>query len=226
MVRIIRFDSLDSTNVKAREYPAGTVVVAAEQTAGRGRMGRTWSSEKGGIYLSLVLSSGVEDTKYLTITACVAVHKVLEDRLGIKTEIKWPNDLLLGGKKLCGILAEGFIQGNAAKMIVGIGINTNNTLGPGLRETGCSLRDLGLQVDNEMLVSAIADEFESLRKLPRKEILGEWRSASHTLGKKVRVAMSGGEISGIAEDIDDDCDLLIRTAQGLKKVREGDVSAL
>jgi BirA family biotin operon repressor/biotin-[acetyl-CoA-carboxylase] ligase len=217
------FDSLDSTNVKARKFPAGSVIIAKEQTAGKGRLKREWSSARGGIYISLVLGPQIKNMKYLTLLAAIAAQHTLEKTCNDSAEIKWPNDLILKEKKLCGILTEGCFEGQEAKMIIGIGINTNNELPSDLKDIAISLHDLGMTADNEKIIKGLVDEFSSLLEKDTSYVLGEWRRLSHTLGKKVRVVTRGKEIRGYARDIDNDCNLIIETEDGKKKILEGDV---
>lgn len=123
--------------------PHGAAVLAEKQTGGRGRMGRAFASEKGGVYLSyLVRGERAADPAALTITAAVAVGDAIADATGLKCGIKWVNDLLLDGKKCCGILAEGVYDGNTplpCGAIVGVGINVANTLPPSLSEIATTL---------------------------------------------------------------------------------------
>ncbi|MBW2999073.1 biotin--[acetyl-CoA-carboxylase] ligase [Candidatus Woesearchaeota archaeon] len=225
---IHHFDSLDSTNVKAREFPVGSVIIAKEQTAGKGRFKREWSSEKGGIYMSFVLGTQIKNMKYLTLLAAIAVQHALEKICNVSAKIKWPNDLILKEKKLCGILTESYSEGEEAKMIIGIGVNTNNTLSSELKDIAISLKDLGMTVNNEEIIQGVVDEFalliEDSMKNGTKYVLEEWRRLSHTLGKKVRVVTQNKEIHGHASDIDNDCNLIVETADGKKeKILEGDV---
>jgi BirA family biotin operon repressor/biotin-[acetyl-CoA-carboxylase] ligase len=229
--RLHRFDSLDSTNAKARGFPIGSVIIAEEQTAGKGRFKREWSSANGGVYVSFVLGTQIKNMKYLTLLAAVAAQHALEKACDISARIKWPNDLILDEKKLCGILTEGCFEGEEARMIIGIGINTNNALPADLKEIAVSLHDLRIKADNEGVIRELVDEFatlleDSLDNGPA-HVLGEWRRLSHTLGKDVRVVTQGKEIRGHAEDIDDDCNLIVVTAEGKKeKILEGDIFVL
>lgn len=222
------FDSLDSTNAKAREFPVGSVIIAKEQTAGKGRFKREWSSAEGGIYLSLVLGPQIKNMKYLTLLAAIAAQHTLEKLCNVTAKIKWPNDLIVKEKKLCGILTEGCFEGQEAKMIIGIGINTNNALPSDLKDIAISLHDMGMTADNEKIIKGLVDEFSSLLEDSMKNgigyVLEEWRKLSHTLGKKVRVVTQGKKIYGYARDIDDDCNLIVETADGKReKILEGDV---
>ena len=223
MLNLHHFDSLESTNIKAREFPVGSVIIAGEQTGGMGRFGRKWSSAQGGIYLSLVVGTTVKDTKYLTVLASVAVQHVLAKKCNVISGIKWPNDLILKKRKLCGILTESCFSGDDAKMIIGIGINSNNILPPALKGIAISLHELGIRVDNEVVIRAIVDEFESLMSMDRGNVLEEWRRLSHTLGKRIRIISGGKEVHGYARDIDGECNLIVETSQGKKLIVEGDV---
>ena len=131
MVRIYYFNKVNSTNEKAKGFEENSVIIANEQTKGKGRFNRDWSSSRGGIYMSIVL--GLEDIKmqYLTFIAAISVFKAIKD-YGIKTIIKWPNDLIYDGKKVCGILT----QCVGGKSIIGIGVNTNNKIPKPLNKKG------------------------------------------------------------------------------------------
>lgn len=228
------FDSLDSTNIKAREFPVCSVVTAREQTAGRGRFKREWSSSAGGVYMSIVVGAEIKNVKYLTIMAAVAVQRALEKVCSVVASIKWPNDLILEERKLCGILTEGYFEGDEAKMIIGIGVNTNNAVPAELKDIAISLHDIGVTVDNEKFIKGIVDEFSILLDESLKSgtsgVLSEWRRLSHTLGKKVRIVVQGAEkreVIGIAKGIDDECNLIVEVDGGrIEKIVEGDVFIL
>ena len=135
MFKVHTFKSVGSTLNKAKDFPIGSVIVANEQIKGKGRFKRGWSSLPGGVYLSIVLDK--EGAYYLTFVGALCACRAVEDVLGIRTTIKWPNDLLYEGKKVCGILTK--VGENA---IVGIGINTNNSVPGSLSGKAISLKKI------------------------------------------------------------------------------------
>lgn len=139
---------LDSTNTRLKAMAAyaepGTVVAAGRQTGGRGRLGRSFASPPGGVYLSMLLAPAADLRACMTLTptAAVAVRRALKKVCGLGADIKWPNDLQFGGKKLCGILTESVSAGGSFKLIIGIGVNLNTSmdeLPPELHDTACSV---------------------------------------------------------------------------------------
>jgi BirA family biotin operon repressor/biotin-[acetyl-CoA-carboxylase] ligase len=214
----------------------GTVVVAEEQKAGRGRLGRGWSSPKGGLWFSILLRPSIppSEAPKLTLMAAVAVARGLENRFAIKARLKWPNDVLVQGKKLCGILAEARCGEKLDFVVVGIGINANflvSALPEELRRTATTMREiLQKPVDRYSLLRSIIHELET-RYEPfcaqdRKSIIAEWKTLADTLGRSVRVETASGIVLGVAEDVDDTGALVVKTDEGLVTVSAGDVMHL
>ena len=236
--KLLMLGELESTSRTILELaeegePEGNVVVAEEQRAGRGRMGRGWSSPKGGLWFSVLLRPPVppSEAPKLTLMAAVSVARALDNKFGIKARLKWPNDVLVQDKKLCGILAEARCGERLDFVILGIGINANfllTALPEELRRTAITVREiLKKQVDRHSLLRAILQELE-MRYQPfcagdRKGIIGEWRSLSETIGKSVRVETASGIVAGVAEGLDDDGALVVRTDDGPMHVLAGDV---
>ncbi len=237
---ILRFHKVTSTNDIAKELAAkgaeeGTVVIAETQTQGRGRIGRRWVSPTGGIWFSTVLRPDMTptDALKLTLTAAVAVARAIRDTLELNAEIKWPNDVLIGGRKVCGILTEMSTRGQMVDFItLGIGINANVDLAAfpeNLRSSTTSLRkELGREVDRERLLQALLEELESQYKIFVQQgfgqILKEWKSLATFLSSYVEVAVYDEKISGFATDVDRNGALLIKTEDGIiRKVTSGDV---
>jgi len=221
MFKVYTFKSVGSTNDKAKEFSVGSVIIAKEQTKGKGRFKRSWSSPKGGIYLSIVLEK--ENASYLTFIGALSACRAVEDVLGIRTTIKWPNDLLYEGKKVCGILTK--VSGNS---IVGIGINTNNLIPRSLSGKAISLSEIiGKEINNKKIINKLLNYFEYYLKLLKtkkySKIIDDWKKYSF-LGSKVKVKSLGKTYSGVAYDVDKDCFLILKLKNG-KKVRvvEGDV---
>lgn len=224
---------IDSTNRAARLWaregaPHGAVVVAARQTAGRGRMNRAWASPAGaGLYLSAVARPDMppERLPCLTFAAALAACDACR-ALGAETRIKWPNDLILAGRKVAGILLER--EGEAA--IVGIGINVRQRLDdfpPELREKASSLEMLtGRAIDLAALERALLAALDArIAQAERDAWRDEYRALCLTLGQAVRVIGVDGEFRGVAETLDENGALLVRDETGaLRTVLAGDVS--
>ncbi|OAT80700.1 biotin--[acetyl-CoA-carboxylase] ligase [Desulfotomaculum copahuensis] len=240
--RIYHYTSLVSTNRTARELagreaPDGTLVVAEEQTGGRGRLGRGWYSPCGkGIWCSVILHPPVNpvDAPPLTMLAAVAVCSALRRAAGVEAGIKWPNDLLVNGKKICGILTELSAEMERINfLITGMGINLNLTaadLPAELRTTATSvLIETGRPVSRVAVLQAVLTELEHWYLLWLQDgfapVLARWKEFSVTLGRPVRVASLKESWTGLAEDVDENGALLLRLPAGeLKKVVSGEVS--
>ncbi|MEA2037252.1 MAG: biotin--[acetyl-CoA-carboxylase] ligase, partial [Nanoarchaeota archaeon] len=154
MFKVYHFKRLLSTNEKAKEFKINSVVIADEQRFGKGRFSRRWSSGKGGVYLSLVLDADDVKIQYFTFVAAISVQKAIKDVYGIKSVIKWPNDLIYTNKKICGILT----NSNNKKTIVGVGINTNNTIPKSLIKKGISLKKIiNKKINNKIIINKILE---------------------------------------------------------------------
>lgn len=242
-LNILRFDSLGSTNSEAisearRGAKEGLCVVAQEQTAGRGRAGRTWLSGKGlGLYFSLLLRPKFEPGHFplLTLMTAVAVSEALLNACALETDIKWPNDVLVGEKKICGILAETAESDVGTAVIIGIGINLRSAPLPDtLSGIATSVEmETGEVTDPEVLLEKILEAIEErYRKMGspegRESVLAEWaeRSTFHS-GKKVRVTVAGRVIEGTTEGLGEGGSLLVRTEEGIREeISAGDVSSV
>jgi BirA family transcriptional regulator, biotin operon repressor / biotin---[acetyl-CoA-carboxylase] ligase len=233
--QILFYPTLPSTMDSARDLARegvgeGAVVIAGEQTAGRGRLKRAWLSPGGNVALSIILQPDKKSLPYLVMIASLAVARSIEVVTSQKTQIKWPNDVLIGGKKVCGILIENEFNGNqAAFSIIGIGINTGLKVSSyqEIADTAASLSpapDLGLRLK---MIHTLLTEFETLYvMLPDgRPIFKAWRRRLVTLGKKVKAAWGNHVIEGIAEDVDQAGALFIRDEWGeSRKVVAGDVT--
>ena len=210
----------DSTNQRAKEVAKPKVMFIAErQTRGRGRYGRTWMSEVGGLYFSITLPQElpIEDVPKLTLTTGVAVAKALNGSL------KWPNDVLYKGRKLCGILCELLGEVENPLIVVGIGINVNN---PTPKE-GISLKEIyGREVSRVDVLRKVLKSFEDyyyrLLNGDWIEIREEWKTLSETLGRYVIVRTANRTYSGLAVDLDEDGGLIIKSDHDFVKVFSGD----
>jgi BirA family biotin operon repressor/biotin-[acetyl-CoA-carboxylase] ligase len=233
--RVLYYPSLTSTMETARQAVGqgaveGTVVIADEQTAGKGRLKRTWLAPRGNIAMSVILHPALANLPSLIMLASLAVVKSIESLTGLKAQIKWPNDILINGKKVCGILIENVIQGKTVAAIIGIGIDVNLWLAdyPEIQSIATSLSDeLGSEVSRLKLIRSLLVEMESLYLTLSAggSLFDEWRDSLVTLGKKVRVSGMDTSYEGIAESVDRDGSLLIRGTDGkLTRVVAGDVT--
>jgi BirA family biotin operon repressor/biotin-[acetyl-CoA-carboxylase] ligase len=234
--KVIYYPRLTSTMDAARQKiiagaPEGTVIMAGEQTAGRGRLKRLWSSPAGGIALSVILYPQKDYLPYLIMLASLAVVRSIALVTGLEAQLKWPNDVLIHGKKVCGILVESDIEKNrVAYAIIGIGINANFKLAafPEISPLATSLSDeLGEDVPRVAIIRHLLIEMERLYlTLPDGEpIYQAWRNKLATLGKRVRVTSGESRLEGIAEAVARDGRLLLRqTDERLTEIIAGDVS--
>lgn len=240
---ILLFDRVDSTNRIALEMasqglPEGIVILAEAQEKGKGRLGREWFSPEGkNLYFSLLLRpyQPVRDFPLFSLATSVALVEAIQRVTGLAVQIKWPNDLVLGEKKLAGILLESEVRGEQAPpLVVGIGVNVNIQLEefpPELQKTATSLQSaLGQTIDRADLLieifNALAEQYSLLAD--QKELLiQKVRQLCQTLGKRVRIETARQEFEGWAEDLQEDGALLIRMGDGKqRRILVGDVTHL
>lgn len=238
---ILRFDTIDSTNTEALKQARagadeGLCIVARQQTAGRGRHGRTWISEKdAGLYFSFVLRPKLE-TRFLpliTFTAGVSVHDTLAG-LGLKPDIKWVNDILVNGKKISGILAETADSDGGLAVVVGIGINLKpSNFPPEIAETATSIEtETGSFINRDELIESLTRSIDHYYNVLHNEagpetIVREWRRRStYFSGKRVRVVLENEAITGTTDGLEENGALRIKTAGGNRIVQAGDVETL
>lgn len=232
----------DSTNdeLKRRAMagaPTGLAVTADTQTGGKGRRGRSFQSLAGkGLYLSVLLRPRVplEQVSQLTAWTAVAVCRAVEEVSGVVPDIKWPNDVLVGGKKLCGILTELGVEaetGSLSYVVVGMGTNLSQTeadFGPELASIATSLAILGRRVTRRELAAALLKELDAMNAAfpqGRESYLEEYRRRCVTLGKEVKLVEPAGETHALALDVDGDFALRVRLDSGEERtVSSGEVS--
>lgn len=207
----------------------GTVVVAREQTAGRGRLQRAWLSPPGGLAFSIILRPTTDRLPYLVMVASLAVVYSIEAVTGLESGIKWPNDVLIKDKKVCGILIENKARGSTVQYaVIGVGLNVNLNMAdfPEFQPIATSLSDeLGRKVSRLTLLRALLVEMERLYLSLPGTVYEEWRGRLVTLGKRVNVRWGDTEYDGVAESVDSDGCLLVRQPDGsLVKVVAGDAS--
>lgn len=233
------FAELDSTNKYARTLAAqgaqaGTLVIANGQTQGRGRRGRGWISPMGdGIFMSLILRPKMHPSRVakLSLLTAIAVAQGIADVTGLDARIKWPNDIVCGGKKVCGMLLEMTADEQCVHDVVaGVGINVHQKeFDPQISETATSLELLcGRFIRRSDVVCAFLRRFEELYELieqDEEEIMRRYRALSATLGQRVQVISLNGAFTGTAQDITDDGALRVLDEEGvLREVLAADVS--
>lgn len=214
---IHQFESLESTNATALSCPPGTVVMAECQTAGRGRYGRTWQSPKGNLYMSLVLSDLGKNNAYIAFLTAVAVADSLP---GFDIALKWPNDVLLSGKKLAGIL----IEKEGDKLVVGIGVNVMTSPEEGVLYPTANLEG---RLRPMTLAKRILLQYNTLLDLLDKkgfkEIRKRWLSYATGLHKPISIHLADVELQGIFKGIDAKGALLLKQKKGTRTLTVGDV---
>ncbi len=237
---IYRFGRIDSTNnyvlsLGDRGFPEGTVAVADEQSAGRGRFGRKWEGESSSSLLFSVLLRpdflSRDELFILTFSAAVAVSEAIADVTGIETELKWPNDVLIRNKKVCGILLESdFVGDRLNHVVLGIGLNVNQTRFTGEIEGRATSLCMaaGRTFDREEVLSAVLFRlnriYESLRMRDFYRVMKLWRARSNMFGKAITLRLAGKEIEGVLEDVTDDGAAVIRTRSGEEKFTAGEIT--
>jgi len=236
--KIWHYESLKSTNNRAYELaekgePEGTLVVAETQTSGKGRLGRKWISPKsGGIYFSLILRPDMESDKVpvITLVAAVSIQRAIKKICDIDAGIKWPNDILIDEKKVCGILCEIKAQPDMVDfLILGVGINVNTPLKKLPAEATSLKNESSRSVSRRKLMRQILTEIEKDYIKMKKEgfisLREECKKLSTVLNKRITVKEYSSSFEGIAKDIDEKGALIVKKKDGSRKrVFSGDVS--
>jgi BirA family transcriptional regulator, biotin operon repressor / biotin---[acetyl-CoA-carboxylase] ligase len=245
--RVVWFDTVSSTNDAADQLASagaehGTVVAADEQLSGRGRMGRVWHSPPGaGLYVSVVLKPAsfigsaergtTSAASRITLTAGVALADALRVATGLPAAIKWPNDLVVGRRKVCGILAEGAATGETLRhVILGFGVNVlTSAYPPEIADRATSIEaELGRPADRgAVFAESLACLAERLRESSAggfDAVLDAWRALSpSSIGARVQISRAGGWIDAVTEGIDRDGALVVRAEGSLHRVIAGEV---
>ncbi|MGI6013902.1 MAG: biotin--[acetyl-CoA-carboxylase] ligase [Oscillospiraceae bacterium] len=238
---ILCFDTINSTNTYCRQHesmPDGTVVISSQQTAGKGRMGRSFQSTDAGVFLSVLIKPDLSPASVMCITALcgVAVCNTIETVCRIRPQIKWTNDIVLNGKKICGILTELSLEsesGALQSLVMGIGINVNQQASDfqeEVRKVATSLSmELGHPVSRPQIAAALIVELDrlyaSLLQNDTSTYLETYRRDCLTLGKEVQILRRGTAEPAFAMDIDDDFGLVVQHKDGaVETVRSGEVS--
>lgn len=239
--KVIYFDEIDSTNSEVKRQAKagaghGLVVIAQKQNAGRGRLGRSWSSPKGtGLWMSFLLKPDIEaeNASMLTIVAAMAAQQAIESVTGLSALIKWPNDIVVNGKKICGILTEMVTEGIQIKyVVVGVGINVNTYEFPEeIKETASSLKiESGKEVSKEELFASFGQHFEkyyekfiSCKNLSL--IMDEYNTNLANKGREVKIIDGDEERICTAIGINEIGELMVKNSEGhVDIVRSGEVS--
>lgn len=223
--KVIVKDEVASTNDLAKSLAnegeeEGLVVTARTQVAGRGRMGRSWSSPEGGLYLSVILRPKVpvEDMLRLTVLACVPVAETIEEASGCKTSVRWPNDVEIGGRKVAGLLVESASKGmEVSYMVLGIGVNLNvEPSNLGIPEATSVSACAGKQLDREAFLNLLLYRLDTFYASFLKGTfeMADYTKRSSTIGSDVEVEMNGSIIVGKATGVDVTGSLTILASDG------------
>jgi BirA family transcriptional regulator, biotin operon repressor / biotin---[acetyl-CoA-carboxylase] ligase len=241
--QILRFDSLPSTNLEAARRagegaPEGLCVIAREQTAGRGRLDRRWVSPKdAGLYFSIIFRPQFQQSDWplLTLMSAVAVHEALLNSYAIESDIKWPNDLLVNEKKICGILAETVETSSGRAVVVGIGVNlTKHSYAEAFELEATAVetvtgRSDQLEVLLAALTAALSKYYRVLNETRGGEkIIAAWCArSSYAEGRVIRVIETSESFTGTTRGLERDGALRVETGEGkIRLVRAGDVTNL
>ena len=240
--RVLRYESLPSTNTEVARFAGegaeeGLCVIADEQTAGRGRLQRAWSSPKGaGLYFSILLRPKLTPERWplITFVAALATGDALLEAARVQTDIKWPNDLLANERKICGILAEAIDTPDGRAVVVGIGINlTNQAFPDDLANVATSVAtESGRPAEREAILTALLQalaRWYSLLQEPdgAEKIAAAWASRSSYANDKLVQVTNGDEtLQGRTRGIESDGALRLETARGIQLIRAGDVTSV
>ena len=221
-MKIFGYTTLPSTNTFALEhfdeYEHLNIITANTQTAGKGRKGRKWSSENGGLYFTVIYKPGnieTENISSLTQIMAISVCKAIKD-LGAKAYLKWPNDVLYKGKKFCGILSEAVADGTNIKgLVIGVGVNIEQKVIVSDKPF-TTLKEMGIKISKSVLIEKIISNFENC---PKENFTQVFKTLCPNFGKQITV---DGK-TGIFEDMDQNGCMILKTEQGKEKIIVGDV---
>ena len=229
--------TLTSTNLVLKDMakqgaPHGSLCLCEKQTAGRGRMDRTWSSPEGqGVWLSVLLRPKMpaENAPVITFCCALAMTEAVRSVTGLDAQIKWPNDLVLRGKKLCGILLELGFDAQGYYVVAGTGLNIRaGAYPPELAHQATSIEEHGVLPNRGAIVAkylaALEDALAAVEQHGFAGIAEDFRRTCITLGSQVNVIGTDAAFTGVAVDVDVTGALLVRTEDGLRRVLAGDVS--
>jgi BirA family transcriptional regulator, biotin operon repressor / biotin---[acetyl-CoA-carboxylase] ligase len=226
------FDQLSSTMDAARNLarngcPDFTVVIAEQQTKGRGRLARTWISDAGGLYFSVILRPPIPPVLSFRVNfaASLTLVKILKKMFAVDASVKWPNDILINQAKLSGMLSEMEAEADRVSFInLGIGINVNNDPDPKEQKAASLKNILGHALSRKDLLAAFLDGFQlQMKNIGTQDVIPEWRNHCSTLNQPVKIVTLHETFEGIAKDVDESGALILEQKNGvLKKIIYGD----
>ena len=229
----LELEECASTNDEAKKLMSGggeCIVISGRQTAGRGRIGRSFDSGEGGLYMSVGRRPALSPEECMVVTALagLAVSRGVDDLCSVSSVVKWPNDVLLEGKKICGILTEAVHSANGFYIIIGMGTNLRNRLPDELSGAGSILEITGAAPERMEMASAILKNLdEILAEFEEKgtaELMKEYSGRCINIGREVSASVGSERVSGIAEGIDADGALLVRSGGKLVQVMSGEAT--
>jgi BirA family biotin operon repressor/biotin-[acetyl-CoA-carboxylase] ligase len=239
---IIYFTETDSTNTRAKDLavrgaPEGTLVISERQTKGRGRKGRSWfSPSQGGIYISLILKPSISPSEApkITLLTAVVVAEALRSLTGLSAIIKWPNDILIDGKKVAGILTEMSTEMDAIDhIVVGLGLNVNTPDFPvDIRDKATSIFiETGKHFPRARFIHEYLkwyeEYYEIFKRIGFEPIIKRWKELTNIIGKRITVEMISKKYSGEVQDIDKDGVLILKDNTGKShRIIFGDVTLM
>ncbi len=242
--KIYYFNSVDSTqnfasSISKNSDEAGSVIIAETQIAGKGRLGRTWVSPKGGIWLSIILHPTFDVSKItlIPLASSVALSNAIRKTLKIETELKWPNDVTLNGKKVAGMIIDAIVESSSIESLV-LGVGINFKISPKeienkikSKENFYGVTTLLKRKDKKAppkLVQSFLEELEKILMLLNKDktnsIITQWTKKSSTIGRTVSISTQNGKIIGKAVKLDRDGSLIIKQNSKQLKITVGDVT--
>jgi BirA family biotin operon repressor/biotin-[acetyl-CoA-carboxylase] ligase len=238
---VLRFDSVTSTNDVARELACkpgneGAVIVAREQTAGKGRQGRSWfSPPDDGLYFSVILGANLRPASlpFISLAAAVVVAEALADEYSLKPDIKWPNDVLLGGRKVCGILLESATEADRVQYaVLGIGINLagSTRLPEQIQTTSTTLlAEAGVEIRSDQLLQTLIDRLDYWCEMAGARpdaVMERWQQlSSYAEGCAVRITSANSTLEGVTRGLAPSGALRVESGDGaVHEVASGDVS--
>ena len=238
--KIIYFEHIDSTNIYAKKLAKegiseGCVIVAGKQEKGRGRKNRIWSSPEGGLWFSIILYPKIppQNAMIITMVASISIFETFIKRINSKlVVIKWPNDILLRGKKICGILTEFDAEiDRISYIVIGIGINVNNEFKNELGDIATSLKiETGMKCSIVELLADILNNFDKnynfIKVGELNYIRNTWLKYANIIGKNIKIKDEITSLHGKVINVDNDGSLLIKTKEGEKRIVCGDISYL
>lgn len=204
-----------------------TVVVADRQKNGRGRLQRVWRSADGGLYFTVVVRPQIPILLSTRISFCASLTmaRLLQEMFGIAARVKWPNDILVAERKICGMLSEMEAEADQVTFLnIGLGLNVNNDPGPDVPAADSLSRILGRRVSRKEILAGFLDKFEArMKKADFEQVISEWKRYSITLSRFVKIVTHREVSAGMAVDVDESGALVLKTADGsLKRIVYGD----